>query len=368
MKFELPKPTGEYIVGITDFDVDTGREETIVGHEGERRRLSCRIFYPANREGEKKAEYMTRNFARCYKADYDKKTAAGENVIEAYHDVEAKEGMKFPLIIFNHGFGAFRESNTGMCLDIASHGYIVVSIGHPYEAELMEYTDGTVIYKDKKAFNAGVPKPVIPSLTEYFKIRKMKGDDVKIAERFNVFKDKYYVKMPDRIDAWAEDTEDVRKYVTERYADRIDTDAGIGITGHSFGGAVAHLMLRKNPEYTCGINIDGALFGRYEGYKLTKPFMNINCEGNRNFTRNGYIDSDADGYLALFSDMQHQGFSDMKFFMNLAIMVGKLPKEILHRNLCSLHVQFFDKFLKGKDISISSSDPDYVKIMKKGNS
>ena len=45
-------------------------------------------------------------------------------------------------------------------------------------------------------------------------------------------------------------------------------------------------------------------------------------------------------------------------------MVGKLPGGILHRNLCGLHVHFFDKYIKGKDITISACDPDYVTVKK----
>ena len=51
-------------------------------------------------------------------------------------------------------------------------------------------------------------------------------------------------------------------------------------------------------------------------------------------------------YKVLFRDMKHFGFSDMKFLLPAKSMVGKLPAQELHENLCRCHLEFFDAFLK----------------------
>ena len=40
----------------------------------------------------------------------------------------------YPVIIFNHGYSGHTMQSTILCSDLASSGYIVVSVGHPYEA------------------------------------------------------------------------------------------------------------------------------------------------------------------------------------------------------------------------------------------
>jgi hypothetical protein len=45
--------------------------------------------------------------------------------------------------------------------------------------------------------------------------------------------------------------------------------------------------------------------------------------------------------------MKHFGFSDMKFLLPVKSMVGKLPAQVFHENLCRCHLEFFDAFLKG---------------------
>jgi hypothetical protein len=40
----------------------------------------------------------------------------------------------YPLVLFSHGGLAIQSSNESLYLELASHGYVVCSIGHPYHA------------------------------------------------------------------------------------------------------------------------------------------------------------------------------------------------------------------------------------------
>ena len=364
MKVEYPVFTGSYKVGVSEFTVDTGRTETIKLHEGEERKLSCRIYYPSTEEGiegKEKSEYMSRQLCAAYKTDYDKKMAAGENRIDCYVNAEPAPGEKFPLILFSHGYGSFRDSNTYMCGEICSHGYVVVVIGHPHETMALNYADGSCVEIDKKALESA--KPIIPAIVSSIKLIMAKGTDEEIHKKFEK---NYYSGLSKRVDEWCIDTDNVCDYVKAEFSDRIDPDAGVGLTGHSMGGAVTHKILRTSDKYACGINIDGGLFGEYEGMALRKPFMNINCDQNKTTTTGAYIDCKVPVYSAIFKDMRHLGFTDLIFFFPVKSQVGKLPSDILHRNLSGLHVQFFDKYIKGKAVEMTAADPDCVKITKKG--
>lgn len=49
-----------------------------------------------------------------------------------YENVDISEG-RFPLIMFSMGYKSYVESNTYLLCNLASHGYIVASVGHAYE-------------------------------------------------------------------------------------------------------------------------------------------------------------------------------------------------------------------------------------------
>lgn len=44
--------------------------------------------------------------------------------------------------------------------------------------------------------------------------------------------------------------------------------------------------------------------------------------------------------------MKHVGFSDIKHAISIGSMVGKLPADDMHKNLCRCHIEFFDTYLK----------------------
>ena len=60
------------------------------------------------------------------------------------------EGENFPLIVFSHGAFGYRMSNYSAYTELASNGYVVCSVEHPYHAIFSELDDGEVIIVDKQ--------------------------------------------------------------------------------------------------------------------------------------------------------------------------------------------------------------------------
>ena len=46
----------------------------------------------------------------------------------------AARPARFPVIVFSHGYTGLPSSHTGLFEDLASHGWAVLSVVHPYEA------------------------------------------------------------------------------------------------------------------------------------------------------------------------------------------------------------------------------------------
>ena len=58
--------------------------------------------------------------------------------------------------------------------------------------------------------------------------------------------------------------------------------------------------------------------------------------------------------------MEHVGFSDMKHQIPLKSMVGKLDANVAHEEVCRIHLEFFDAYLKKLKDKPSFASDDVV--------
>jgi dienelactone hydrolase len=347
-----PAPSGEYAVGTFTHTIHTNRDEVL--NPGTKRSVPVRVYYPvlkASVEGMSKIKYMSRDMANALKKsmhapiNYDKSDAAGDNFSDCYENAPKIEGMKFPLIMFNHGLASYREANSFLCLDLASHGYVVISVGHPYDASLTELDDGTKIGLHKDTMKRQY-EPFLPGAISVLKLTKSKGSNRELADRFDVIQNKYCKYVQSRVDEWEKDTLSAVDYAKENLSDIIDFSNGIGATGHSLGGATAYMLCLDHEEFVCGLNLDGALFGNNKGKILRKPFAQISCKTNHKAETRPYIDHTRPVYSALFQKMQHIAFSDMKHMIPIKAIVGGLDADLAHEYVCKIHLELFDSYLK----------------------
>lgn len=350
-----PLPTGEYAVGTFSYTVYNDREEKMYNAIGTKRSIPVKVYYPVSKEsaqGLPKARYMSKETMDEIRkqffapVNYEKAESDGTNRSECYENAPFIDGERFPLILFNHGYGAFIEGYTYLYLELASHGYIVASVGHPYEGMVTTLDDGTV-YKQAKGLTSKVYSPFIPGTIALLRFQKSKGTNEELWARLDAIQKKYVRFMMDRVQEWELDTKAALKYLKENYSGRIDLANGIGVTGHSFGGATAYALCEDEPEtFTCGINIDGALFGNHDGKVITAPFLQMNCEANKTVVTVAFVKNKNIAYHAVLRDMKHLGFSDMKYVIPLKSQMGKLDPDTAHKTVCGIHLEFFDAYLK----------------------
>ena len=337
-----PKPTGEYAVGTFTYTVS-----------GERK-TSARVYYPVLKEsvsGMEKARYMSRDMTKALKAtfhapmNYDKMEAEGENTSECYADAPRIEGVKFPLVVFSHGLSSYREGNSFLCIEMASHGYVVLAPGFEGAGVLTEYDDGTSVPFDK-VLSKKMYDPYFKGVFKLMKLMKEKGTDRELAEKFDQYQKEYCKILINKVFDCEQDVLSVVSYAKENLSDLIDFPAGIAVTGHSLGGVTAYALCLDYSEFVCGINIDGAAFGDTAGKVLDKPFLQICCKDNESVETRSLIDHTSTVYKASFKDMKHAGFADLKFFIPVKAITGKMPADVLHENECICFLEFLDAYLK----------------------
>ena len=347
-----PQPTGPYAVGTFTYTVWNDRPEAM--HPNVMRSVAARVYYPLPKDraaGCPKAQCMSRNMAEGIRKlfhiplNYDKMEAAGENLSACYENAPRPDGEKYPLILFSHGLGSYREGNSFLCIELSSHGYVVIAVGHALDGICTEFDDGTFV-----PFDASIMKklyqPYVGGMIAALKMMRAKGSEAELARKFDVFQDKYCGFQKGRLSEWVRDTQAAFKYAQENLGDMIDFEKGVGAAGHSFGGDTAYRLCADDPAYVCGVNIDGALFGDYKNTVQKKPFMQISCRDNETVAARAYLRHEQPVWKVLFRDMKHVGFSDMKHRLRFASMAGRLPADVMHENLCGCILEFFDAYLK----------------------
>lgn len=306
--------------------VDESRKEKL-GFQTGYRKVSARIYYPAKYNGEKKVEFL--------------KKSAGE----MYDNAEIYTDKKLPLIVYSHGYGSYIESNNKLCCELAANGFFVVSVGHSYEADSIVMEDGEVIKLDKTIRKKQI-NPMLKGLIQTTKLKKVTGAPEEMYKKFDVFQKTYCKFMIDRLPEWAGDIEFIVDKLKEQYSDYINFDIGVGITGHSFGGNTAYYLCMNSERYVCGANIDGGIFGDYIGQRMKKPFLQICHKGNESVVSRALFDTDASVEYEVFNNVSHMGFTDMKFYNKSKIMMGSMSADEMFEKLKTLHINFFQKYLK----------------------
>lgn len=151
---DLPRPSGPYAVGTFSFDAtDSAREEVFTPESGDKRRVAVQVWYPAEAQrGVRPTQWLPRAdvmgpaIAAWVKLPAFAFSHAGLILGNAVADAPwSTAESKWPVLIYSHGWGGFRQINATQSEALASQGYVVVAIDHPYGALAATFADGTVV-------------------------------------------------------------------------------------------------------------------------------------------------------------------------------------------------------------------------------
>ncbi len=359
----LPPPTGDYSIG---------RKNLLRKTDTRSRPIACQIWYPAQTATGKPALHQSREVTKA-SSDFlgmPLLWLSYFSLIETntFEDALPVDGEKFPILLYNHGYGGFTSVYQTVFEELVSHGYVVVSIGHKDESALLIAEDGSVIpgIRDNPFYNKRQSELNGEEINRLQSIILNSDDPEDNKEAY-----KKLVKLSplhkESVELWADDTKEVIKVLKNpdnsfrKLFPIFDFDR-IGIFGHSVGGATAGQMAFDDPEVRAGINLDGFQFGDLVNNKLKIPFMFVssNESGDRYLRAGSFMkESDADCYQATIQGTTHSDFSDLNY-----ILRGDQRKIDAQR---SLILSFFDKYLKGKDVKLTDMEVSYPHVVIKRN-
>jgi predicted dienelactone hydrolase len=144
-RLTLPAPTGHYRLGTVSLDlIDTSRPDPWVPAIPFRE-LIVQFWYPAAEvEGFPRAPYFTPITARAYE-QAQSLPVINWPVTHAHvgAPVHPRAGG-WPVVLFSPGQGGERSDTTSLVEDLASRGYVVVTIDHIHDCNVVELPDGRV--------------------------------------------------------------------------------------------------------------------------------------------------------------------------------------------------------------------------------
>ncbi|MCA0756573.1 hypothetical protein KP806_16070 [Paenibacillus sp. N4] len=375
------KPTGPYEVGtVTRYLEDSTRRETFTADPGDRRELFLQIWYPAADNDLPRANYGTympqliRQMAESM--DLPSLLLRHLTSVKTYSSYNAEPAGKeasYPVLLFSHGLGLYGFQNTFQMEELASHGYIVVSIQHPYQSLLTVFPDGREI--------AAYPFE-LASFGQFHFMNKI-VTEVMVKDGGSALDYLERIRLSEGDDS---------------FAGRADLSR-VGMLGHSIGGAAAAQALLLEPRMMAALNLDGTLTGTAEipAAGFSKPFMQLAAQpfedsqlkplepdsgfGAQLGVSQAEIDRHADflsifglnqshafaggGYYVWLKGASHYTFTDVPLYSPLVpfMLKDKIKTKLAHRIINDYTLAFFNQALKYQPSPLlQPSESDTVKV------
>jgi len=200
---DINSTTGKYSIGTKRFVlIDSTRTNWFLDdYNKDRRTLMTQIWYPANSDSLiKKSQYIDNTKALTHTIrlqGYDVPEILSNQIgyvdCNSWEDAYPVQDTKFPVIIFSHGHGGLRTQNTNQVEELVSHGYIVISVDHTFDAGFIQFPDGSVKY----SLTARPNEDRIKETPEQFYTRfGYRADDIDFLinqiNNFNAYDDKIF--------------------------------------------------------------------------------------------------------------------------------------------------------------------------------
>jgi predicted dienelactone hydrolase len=353
----IPPPSGAHAIGTTRFDL-TGS-----------RKIPVQAWYPAQPSDGPREMYLDDEL-RAALAEMTRvpKFLLPQN--PSYSVVNAPAvPSRYPVLVFNHGFGSFQKQSTSLMEELASHGYVVLSVGHPSESLVVQFADGTVqrhradhpAWVEIRAGLKDLEKNIREVEPLLARARAAKDPATLREAMIAIAAHRSYAALVPVLEFWRQDTSLVLDQLGSLPAPlgAIVDPAQVGVFGHSLGGMVSGQLAMTDARVRAGMNFDGAqlpLSG--EGpYALRVPFCFLYAGtskvGATSVSTGGMNDAllTAGGCGATLRGATHLNFTDMNNLSMMARALGSIDRAEMARVLRAATVGFFDHHLKGRPLS-----------------
>ena len=277
----FPKPSGRFDVGRLEIDAtDASREEGFTDDPADKRRLLISLYYPAAvPAGRQHAAYGTPELMAVWPFFNEERRAW---LSLGYAGVPAADG-RFPVLVFSPGAGNLTLYYSSVLYEIASRGFVIAALWHPYTTEVVAFPDGTVLRSNPAGGINGIPPGQQQARLEQL------GAVWAADQRF----------VLDQAAIWNSQHSVLRGHLDLRR---------VGAFGHSMGGAAAAQAAHVDQRIDASINMDGAMFGTVTTEGSRVPFLLLEAERpvltDADLKQVGMTREQADTWIAALGNVQ----------------------------------------------------------------
>ncbi len=346
--FKLPALTGPFKVGTQiRHIIDGSRRDPFSDHPGGVRELVIQVWYPVDPSVRNQTMSPYRDSRITTLKDAHFALVKSHSVLGGRL---SQSENRYPVLLYTPSWSGIRTECTFQVEELASHGYVVVGIDHPYSSRIVVFPDGRIA------------------------LRKFLGnEDYSSQAAFEAF-----VKTADQqVEIRAQDASfvlDTLERLDETDPDGLLTGrldlARIGIFGFSLGGGTAAQACWLDRRFRAGLDMGGMIAGEsakqgtsapfffmFEGMYEAPPYApqadlsSVKPAKRRDieFTRKQFAQmksslSKFGGYWMVINGIKHLEFCDSPFFSPLRR--GSANPALIARIISRYALAFFNKHLR----------------------
>jgi predicted dienelactone hydrolase len=384
VKIQLPEPSGPHAIGVIDFElVDESRDETFAPDTP--RRIPVRAWYPAE-----PVSASPRPYASAAEMQHQIKGNAGglgklpdaihqafDTLTHSFDNAPVKALGPVPTVIFSHGLFSSLQRNTAQMEYLASHGYLVLSISHPYTAVATLHENGDVIPADPD-----VVAQTMAVWTDEEYMSAYTSTDPAVLLESQLRNNATFVLAP-IFQSWEQDFLHV--------ADRLEAGdlpeaarvllplvdmQRLGAFGMSFG-ASGPAAAFKDDRFKAAVDLDGGMFDN-DLYDVESDFPMLVLHGDQSLvlpdqellpwsaflferfattgTRENVFRLEVDGATHIaFTDMCLMPESLRQEYPDIDAMLGNIDGQRMATIMNAFTLAFFDHYLSGKEAGLDEA-------------
>ncbi|HKM34512.1 MAG TPA: hypothetical protein VJY54_07195 [Lachnospiraceae bacterium] len=287
--------------------------------------------------------------------------------VHFYYPADADGSETYPLVVFSHGAFGYYSSNTSTYMELASNGYVVMSLDHPYHSFFTQDTDGKTVLVNMNFLNEvsfineedASEDEIYTLSSKWIELRKADMnfalDTVKEATAVTALSDAWFLGKTDET-------------TILNILNCINCDK-IGLMGHSLGGATSVSLGREREDISAVIDLDGTMLGEEMGYENGEyimnetpypvPLLSIDNESHHldgqeagsYYVNNVVLQNALDGHNTYVIGSGHLNFTDLPLFA--PILAAKLGVGPIDANHCidtmnEIVLQYMNHYLKNE--------------------
>lgn len=341
-QLELPAPNGPHSVGQTILTwMDTSRTEALTENPNDFREVVAMIWYPAQAGTGIESGYFpslsTLSDALIQSGEVEWWQMIGLQFIRSGIPLDAepiKDQTPFPVVILSPGNGTNIEFYSSLATEIASHGYIVLGVNHPYDVPAVELSNGEVAQYDKDQWSLEI------TAHQEYTAERIKVRTVDIL---------FVIEKLEEMNS------------TGPFAGIMDLDS-VAAAGHSLGGITASEACKLDARFKACLNYDGLQNGGPFSMEETaipseQPFLFITKEPQLHPRLIESFESMSESYWIVVHGASHQSFTDGPL-LQPSLLPGPNQADHLMDFIQEYTLAFLDHTLKGQPSELLSKTTD----------